>query len=172
MGQFGLKMDFLWIFEVLAIIFLLKIYFLLYLFNLNDLWTGPQIHKRPGAIPQLIPRLRALCSGRRVLFPKGPRSLMLKSQSERVSDGTGRPIRIGRARLDLYYIEPVRNRNRSIQDRRFGFNESQIWFCTTGSHIYGRSSIGRRGMFDLISTARQQINDQNRLWRKGTRDLI
>jgi hypothetical protein len=45
-------MHFILIIEVLAIIFLLKIYFLFHLFNLNDLWTGPQIHKRPGGSGQ------------------------------------------------------------------------------------------------------------------------
>jgi hypothetical protein len=41
-------MHFLWIIEVLAIIFLLNIHFLFHLFILNDLWTGPQLQLSTG----------------------------------------------------------------------------------------------------------------------------
>jgi hypothetical protein len=47
-------MNFLRIIEVLAIIFLLKIYFLFLLFNLNDLWTGRQFLENPGGSAQDI----------------------------------------------------------------------------------------------------------------------
>jgi hypothetical protein len=47
-------MHFLWIIEVLAIIFLLKIYFLFHLFNLNDLWTGPHFLWSAGGSAQDI----------------------------------------------------------------------------------------------------------------------
>jgi hypothetical protein len=42
-------MNFLGIIEVLAIIFLLKILFPIYLLNFKQLWIGPQLPKSAGA---------------------------------------------------------------------------------------------------------------------------
>jgi hypothetical protein len=36
-------MDFIWIKQVLGIVFTLKVHFLIHLSNLNDLWIGRQI---------------------------------------------------------------------------------------------------------------------------------
>jgi hypothetical protein len=61
-------MDFLWIIEVLVIIFLLKIYFPLHLFNLNDLWTGPQFLENAGGSGQETRDTAHSYYGRRVDF--------------------------------------------------------------------------------------------------------
>jgi hypothetical protein len=41
MAQFGPSMDFLLIYQVLVIIFILKTYFPIYLFNFKLHWIGP-----------------------------------------------------------------------------------------------------------------------------------
>jgi hypothetical protein len=58
MEWFGVSMNFLWIIEVLAIIFLLNIQFLIHLYSLNKLWTGPQLMGNAGAPVQFYLRLR------------------------------------------------------------------------------------------------------------------
>jgi hypothetical protein len=49
MAQFGPSMDFLLIYQVLVIIFILKTYFLIYLFNFKLHWIGPQFLESPGS---------------------------------------------------------------------------------------------------------------------------
>jgi hypothetical protein len=49
LDKFGLNMNFLWIKQILAIIFTLKIHFHIYLSNLSVLWTARQFLKSAGA---------------------------------------------------------------------------------------------------------------------------
>jgi hypothetical protein len=49
MAQFGPSMDFLLIYQVLVIVFILKIYFQFIYSNLSQLWTRPQFLESPGA---------------------------------------------------------------------------------------------------------------------------
>jgi hypothetical protein len=49
MAQFGPSMDFLLIYQVLVIIFILKTYFPIYLFNFKLHWIGPQFLESPGS---------------------------------------------------------------------------------------------------------------------------
>jgi hypothetical protein len=58
MDQFGVRMHFLWIIQILWIVFTLKTHFL-YLFpDFNILWTGPQLQKCAGASTGNVLRLR------------------------------------------------------------------------------------------------------------------
>jgi hypothetical protein len=118
MAQFGPSMDFLLIYQVLVIVFILKIYFQFIYSNLSQLWTGPQFQRNPGAIPQLIPRLRALLLWTAGLFRVNARSLTQSYKAEGVSRDPSRWIRYGRARLNHYSCEPVRNRIRWIRIKR------------------------------------------------------
>jgi hypothetical protein len=59
-------MDFLLIYQVLVIIFILKIRFLFHLFNLNDIWTGPHFLITAGGHGVKLLRLREQRIGRRV----------------------------------------------------------------------------------------------------------
>jgi hypothetical protein len=68
MKWFGVSMNFLWIIEVLAIIFLLNIQFLIHLYSLNDLWTGPQNLRTAGGSTQDILDSVHSNNGRRVYF--------------------------------------------------------------------------------------------------------
>jgi hypothetical protein len=88
MAQFGLSMDFLLIYQVLVIIFILKTYFPIYLFNFKLLWIGRQIHRSPGGLGVRFLRHREQPSGPRVEYrdlwgffciiawPKGYRGLL------------------------------------------------------------------------------------------------
>jgi hypothetical protein len=49
MVQFGGHVDFLQIKQVLVIVFVLKIYFPIQLFNFRLYWTGPQFSESAGA---------------------------------------------------------------------------------------------------------------------------
>jgi hypothetical protein len=66
MAQFGPSMDFLLIYQVLVIVFILKIYFQFIYSNLSQLWTRPQFLECPGANTEEFLRLSALCIGWRV----------------------------------------------------------------------------------------------------------
>jgi hypothetical protein len=76
MKWFGVSMNFLWIIEVLAIIFLSNIQFLIHLYSLNDLWTGPQNLRTAGGSAQDILDSVHSNNGRRVYFnqTEGPNS--------------------------------------------------------------------------------------------------
>jgi hypothetical protein len=50
MAQFGLKMDFLWITQVLGLFLHIKIYFLNYFISFLTVWTRPQIMESTGAV--------------------------------------------------------------------------------------------------------------------------
>jgi hypothetical protein len=50
MDQFGVHMNFLQIKQVLVIIFVLKIYFPIQLFNFRLYCTGPQLQATPGGL--------------------------------------------------------------------------------------------------------------------------
>jgi hypothetical protein len=52
--QFGSSMNFLWIKQVLMIIFTLKITFHIYSFNLTVLWTAHQLLEKAGYLAQEI----------------------------------------------------------------------------------------------------------------------
>jgi hypothetical protein len=52
MAQFGLKMDFLWITQVLGLFLHIKIYFLIYFISFPTVWTRPQIMESAGATVQ------------------------------------------------------------------------------------------------------------------------
>jgi hypothetical protein len=54
MGQFGISMNFLWIKQVLMIIFTLKITFHIYSSNLTVLWTAQQLPEKEGSLAQEI----------------------------------------------------------------------------------------------------------------------
>jgi hypothetical protein len=118
MKWFGVSMNFLWIIEVLAIIFLLNIQFLIHLYSLNKLWTGPQLMGNAGAPVQFYLRLRLQPPGRWVLFPKGPGYLMQNGLAEGVSRVFSRRITNRRSRLEVAYAEPVCNLSRATSDRR------------------------------------------------------
>jgi hypothetical protein len=66
MKWFGLKMDFLLIYQVLVIIFILKTYFPIYLFSFKLHWIGLQYLRTAGGSEQKIPRHRILQTGLRV----------------------------------------------------------------------------------------------------------
>jgi len=68
MDSFGLKMDFLWIYQVLALIYIIKTYFLIPLFSLSWHWTGRQINKSPGGSGQETRDTAHSDYGRRVDF--------------------------------------------------------------------------------------------------------
>jgi hypothetical protein len=61
-------MEFLWIYQVLVIIFILKIHFLINLFNLKQLWTGPHYPESAGGSVQDILDSVHSENGRRVVF--------------------------------------------------------------------------------------------------------
>jgi hypothetical protein len=77
MDQFGPSMDFLWIYQVLVIIFILKIYLPIYLFNFKRHWTGPQLPGNTGANPQDRQDTARHWSGPQVSFTK-PEGLFCK----------------------------------------------------------------------------------------------
>jgi hypothetical protein len=66
MDQFGIHMHFLWIKQVLGIIFVLKIHLLIHLYILNGLWIGRQFLENSGANPQDLQDTARHWSGLRV----------------------------------------------------------------------------------------------------------
>ena len=70
MDQFGLKMDFLWIKQVLGLFLHIKIYFLIYFISFLTVWTRPQIMESAGATVQHSQDSENPRHGRRVHFSK------------------------------------------------------------------------------------------------------
>ena len=66
MDQFGLKMDFLWIKQVLGLFLHIKIYFLIYFISFLTVWTRPQIMESAGATVQHSQDSENYAVGRRV----------------------------------------------------------------------------------------------------------
>ena len=64
--------------------------------------------------------------GRRVDLVKPEGFFRKNTQADGVSADLSRWIRFGWRRLDLSYIEPVRDDSRSISDQRPRFNEAEI----------------------------------------------
>jgi hypothetical protein len=77
MDQFGLKMDFLWIKQVLGLFLHIKIYFLNYFISFLTVWTRPQFPESAGTNVKEFPRLIAMPCGRRVHNTK-PQGLFSK----------------------------------------------------------------------------------------------
>ena len=75
MGRFGLSMHFLYIKQVLAFIFTLKILFLIHLIDLKQFWIGPQLLVSSGANPQDLQDTARHWSGLRVDFSPPPHSI-------------------------------------------------------------------------------------------------
>jgi len=73
MDQFGLKMDFLWIKQVLGLFLHIKIYFLIYFISFPTVWTRRQLQESAGVLAQKILRHRLAREGLRVdsRFPRG-----------------------------------------------------------------------------------------------------
>jgi hypothetical protein len=109
-------MNFLWIIEVLAIIFLLKILFPIYLLNFKQLWIGPQLPKSAGASAKLNLRLREQGPWTAGWFLDFLGFLLQNAQAEGVSGFQDRPIRSGWPGLDPSHREPVRARDGWIKD--------------------------------------------------------
>jgi hypothetical protein len=76
MDQFGLKMNFLCILQVLAFIFILKIHFLIHLSNLHDLWTARILNRNAAGLVQEVLRLSLTQQWTAVYFYKIRRSLL------------------------------------------------------------------------------------------------
>jgi hypothetical protein len=72
--------------------FVLKIYFLIHLFNLNRLWTGRQNPGTAGSNSTNNQDSVNTTPERRVLFQRNPGFLMLKCQTEGVSADYSHPI--------------------------------------------------------------------------------
>jgi hypothetical protein len=125
MVKFGVHMNFLWIIEVLAIIFLLKIHFPNYLFNFKLHWIGPQIPESTGAYLRKLPRLRCNPSWTAGSNPWFPRGYCEKCCGEGVRGDIGRQIRNPRPRSDPSLSEPVRHPSRQILHLRLGFYGGQ-----------------------------------------------
>jgi hypothetical protein len=68
MAQFGPSMDFLWIYQVLVIVFILKIYFQFIYSTLSQLWTGPHFLWSAGVSAQDILDSVHNENGRQVYF--------------------------------------------------------------------------------------------------------
>jgi hypothetical protein len=58
MDQFGVHMHFLWIIQILWIVFILETHFLIHFLDFITLWIGPQFQKTAGALAQMQPRHR------------------------------------------------------------------------------------------------------------------
>ena len=85
MGRFGLSMHFLYIKQVLAFIFTLKILFLIHLIDLKQFWIGPQLLVSSGANPQDLQDTARHWSGLRVDFQRGE-GLFIKIDPRRGTD--------------------------------------------------------------------------------------
>jgi hypothetical protein len=73
--------------------FILKIYFLIHLFNLKQHWTGPQLHRNTGVSTQDNLDSVNRVHGLRVLFSKIIRVLLQNMRNEGVRVALVRPIR-------------------------------------------------------------------------------
>jgi hypothetical protein len=99
MGQFGVYMHFLWIIQILWIVFILKTHFLIHFLDFITLWTGPQMLKTAGATVQHSVDSELILCGWRVDFIK-PRGLNANTSREGVCADLGRWIAHQRSRLD------------------------------------------------------------------------
>jgi hypothetical protein len=94
MEQIGLKMEFLWILQVLALIYTLKINFCIYLPIVYVLWIELQLNRNTGAGLQLFSRLRINQRRNAGWIPLFPVTLSQNGSAEGVSCIVGRTIGI------------------------------------------------------------------------------
>jgi hypothetical protein len=80
---FGPSMDFLWIYQVLVIISILKIHFPIYLFNCKLHWTRPHLLGKSGALAQKITQTQSTQSQYRGLITLFPRVSLARTTGRR-----------------------------------------------------------------------------------------
>jgi hypothetical protein len=111
-------MNFLWIIEDVALIFVLKIHFLIHLLKLNGFWTGPHFLQSIGAKPEEYLRLGALCNGRRVLYNKNTGAHVQNQPAKGYLVFSAVGLETGAPDYTSHLIEAVRNLRRWIWDPR------------------------------------------------------
>jgi hypothetical protein len=115
-------MNFLWIIEVLTLIYIIKTYFLIHLFILTRHWTGPQNQRNPGALGVSFLRHRAQCNRTAGLIYHKQKGSLRNVHVEGVWLYLGRWIKIQWRRLDHSSSELVPDRSRWIWFWRSRFN--------------------------------------------------
>ena len=100
MEWFGVSMNFLWIIEVLAIIFLLKIYLIIIFSDFIMFWAGRTISREPRGYSTTNPETQRTVALDGGLFSRKQEVSFAKDTREGVRCNLGRPIRSERSRLD------------------------------------------------------------------------
>jgi hypothetical protein len=118
MDQFGVHMYFLWIKQILAFIYALKINFYLLLMDFLTSWTRRQLQESAGVLAQKILRHRLAREGLRVWISKSAGVILKECQAGWVWVGFSRPIGHERLRLERASHEPVSISTHGIRDLR------------------------------------------------------
>jgi hypothetical protein len=146
-------MNFLWILQVLALIFILNINFLIHLFNLIGLWTGRQNPRTAGVILQKILRLSSMPQWTAGWFAKKWGARLQNSLTERIHDFRSHWIWSERYRLDSLLSNWYVLTGGRIKGQRPRFNESEtthtppiqiLWSRFTTMNRYSASNVGHR----------------------------
>jgi hypothetical protein len=119
-------MNFLWIYQVIVIIFILKIHFPFVFSGFRVLWTGHSIKEKGRVLGVKYPRHSVQSMRMAGWFVTIIRSFLQTAHAEGVWSVDGRPIKRGWPGLDPSHREPVRARDGWIKDLRHGFNNPAI----------------------------------------------